>query len=192
MARDIKEYRRGRPRECDDTQLEMALIEYARNGGSATKAERVAKIHHKTIQRAWDALTQAQKDDYTQRAQEICDCVEKKIFDAEVSAISEVASRLKEVSYLALDELTARLKDDLRRMEMKDADLIAIVTKSLTLLDEHTRMQKEQQEAMTPAITNIFNILDNSIQANINNQYKNERQTDTSTEDRDLGADIGA
>ena len=80
--------------------------------------------------------------------------------------VSELTGKLKEVGSLALAELKARLEDDLRRMDMKDADLITIATKCLTMFEKNIS-EVEGKEEQSATITNIYNILDNSIQENL-------------------------
>jgi hypothetical protein len=157
-------------------KMDMALLEYARTG-SSWEAEQITDLHHTTIQRAWDKLSEEERDIYYGRANTICDVVAQKITNEEVEAICEVTEKLREISNLALDEIRARLTDDIRRMEMKDADLINIATKAIAIVDENTRT-KEDDKSTTPAsVTTIFNIFDNAIQENLTlKSYDNENK----------------
>ena len=88
--------------------------------------------------------------------------------------ISETTARLKKIGNLALDELESRLSDDLRRYDMKDADLINIATKCLTLADENTR-RNEEEKKVTVNVGQMFNLIDNSIQDNLTQHRKYEK-----------------
>lgn len=158
------------------TQLDMALLEYVRSGYSTWEAEKVSEVHHTAIQRAWDALSEDERNAYRDRAQTIVDLVQENITSNEVSIITEYTSRLKDISDLAIAEIGERLKDPLRRTEIKDADLIAMVTKCLAIINENTQQIKEDNKP-TERVTNIFNIMDNSIQENLtltSMQYEKE------------------
>lgn len=159
--------RRKRTPKYTVVQMDMALMEFVRSGGSNYAAEKATGVHHTQIQRAWEGLTENERNEYRLRARDVCDAVTEQIFQKEVAIVSEVTAKLKEISDLALDELRDRLKDDARKWEMKDADLINIATKCLAIVDTNTK-QKEEEDAKQPtSITNIFNILDNSIQENL-------------------------
>lgn len=148
------------------TQMDIALLEYVRSGGSNWEAEKVSGVHHTAIQRAWEALTENERNEYRNRAKDVCEAVTEQIFQKEVAVVSEATEKLREVSDLALNELRERLKDELRRTEIKDADLINIATKCLAMVDNNTRA-KEEVSTQPTSVTNIYNILDNSIQENL-------------------------
>lgn len=148
------------------TQMDMALLEFVRSGGSNWQAEKVSGVHHTAIQRAWDGLTENERNEYRNRAKDVCEAVTEQIFQKEVAIVSEITAKLTEIGNLALDELRARLGDELRKIVMKDADLINIATKCLALADENTKTKKESKNQPT-SVTNIYNILDNSIQENL-------------------------
>lgn len=148
-------------------QMDMALMEFVRSGGSNYTAEKITGVHHTQIQRAWDGLTEAERNEYRMRARDVCDAVTEEVFQREVAIVSEVTAKLKEISDLALDELRERLKDDTRKWDMKDADLINIATKCLAIVDTNTRLKEEEESAKPTSVTNIFNILDNSIQEHL-------------------------
>ncbi len=148
------------------TQMDIALLEYVRSGGSNWEAEKVSGVHHTAIQRAWEALTENERNEYRNRAKDVCEAVTEQIFQKEVAVVSEATEKLREVSNLALDELRERLKDEFRRTEIKDADLINIATKCLAMVDNNTRA-KEEVSTQPTSVTNIYNILDNSIQENL-------------------------
>lgn len=148
------------------TQMDIALLEYVRSGGSNWEAEKVSGVHHTAIQRAWEALTENERNEYRNRAKDVCEAVTEQIFQKEVAVVSEATEKLREVSDLALDELRERLKDELRRTEIKDADLINIATKCLAMVDNNTRA-KDEVSTQPTSVTNIYNILDNSIQENL-------------------------
>lgn len=158
-------------------KMDVALLEYVRSNFSNWEAEKVTGIHHTTIQRAWDALSEEEKHSYRERAQTICDLVEQNIVQTEVVAVvSEITAKLREIGDMALDELRARLKDDLRRFEMKDADLLNIATKCIAIVEENTRIKDEDKPQENATITKIYNIFDNSIQENLQiNSYKHEK-----------------
>jgi hypothetical protein len=148
------------------TEMEMALLEYVRTDFAAYQAEKVTGIHHTSIKRAWDALSLEEKDRYRDRANVVRDAVEQRIIAEEIAVVGEVTAKLKEISDLALNELRDRLKDELRRFEMKDADLLNIATKCLALFDESMK-DKTEENTTSATITNIYNILDNSIQEHL-------------------------
>lgn len=148
-------------------RLDIALVEYVRCGYKPNTAEKVSGVHHNTIVKHWDKLSDAEKETYKARAATICEEVEKRVIDNEVAIISETTSKLKEIGTLALDELKARLGDEFRRTEMKDADLINIATKCLAMVDENTRLKEEEEKKKPSNITNVFNILDQSIQEHL-------------------------
>lgn len=148
------------------TQMDIALLEYVRSGGSNWEAEKVSGVHHTAIQRAWEALTESERNEYRSRAKDVCEAVTEQIFQKEVAVVSEATQKLREVSDLALDELRERLKDEFRRTEIKDADLINIATKCLAMVENNTRV-KEEGSTQPTSVTNIYNILDNSIQENL-------------------------
>lgn len=147
-------------------RMDMALLELARTG-SSWEAEQITEVHHTTIQRAWDKLSEEERDIYYSRANTICDVVAQKITTEEVGVICEVTEKLREISNLALDEIRARLKDELRRVEMKDADLINIATKAIALVEENTRLKEDNKDKTPASVTTIFNIFDNAIQENL-------------------------
>lgn len=150
-----------------NSELEVALVEFVRAGYSSWKVEKVTGIHHTTIQRAWENLSLGDKQIIRERAGLITDTVSEAIISAEVDAIKALTIKLKDVSDLALDEIEARLKDPLRRMEIKDADLINIATKCLAMVKENTQSQEDKETAKSKSVTNIFNILDQSIQEHL-------------------------
>ena len=157
------------------TEMDMALLEFVRSGGSNWQAEKVSGVHHTAIQRAWEGLTEGERNEYRNRAKDVCEAVTEQIFQKEVAIVSEITAKLTEIGNLALDELRERLNDDLRRMDMKDADLINIATKCLALADENTKAKEEEQKSQPSSVTNIFNLFDNSIQENLQlNSYKHE------------------
>jgi hypothetical protein len=155
-------YKRRRPIAAD---VEMALVEYIRHGFNSREAERATGIHHTRILRAWNSLTQEQQEEYRQRAIDIVDILNDKIMEAESTAIAEISLRLGDISKLALDEIEVRLKDPIRRTEMKDADLINIATKCITIVNDNMRLPADNKPP--ERVTNIFNILDQSIQEHL-------------------------
>lgn len=146
--------------------MELALMEYVRAGFSTYQAQKLTGIHHTRIKRAWEGLSLEERDRYIDRAGIVKDAVEQHIISEEIAVVSELTGKLKEVGSLALAELKARLEDDLRRMDMKDADLITIATKCLTMFEKNIS-EVEGKEEQSATITNIYNILDNSIQENL-------------------------
>lgn len=160
-----------------NSELEVALVEFVRAGYSGWKVEKVTGIHHTTIQRAWDNLSLGDKQIIRERAGLITDAVSEAIISAEVDAIKALTIKLKDVSDLALDEIEARLKDPLRRMEIKDADLINIATKGMALVKENTQTKEDEMAQSNKKVTQIFNILDQSIQEHLtilSMKYENE------------------
>ena len=164
----LKEEKKPRSKsKYKQTQMDMALLEYVRCNFSTWEAEKVTEVHHTAIQRAWDALSEEERDSYRERAKTICDLVEENITHREVAVVSEVTEKLREIGDLALDEIRARLKDELRRMEIKDADLINIATKCIAIVDDNTRLKLEEKPDQNTSITKIYNIFENSIQENL-------------------------
>lgn len=147
--------------------MDMALMEYVRCGDSAWQASKLTAIHHTTIQRAWDRLSESERAVYRERAQMVTNAVEDAIIAQEVAVIGDITMKMQELGSLALDELRSRLTDDLRRMDMKDADLINIATKCLAMVKENTQSQEDKETAKSKSVTNIFNILDQSIQEHL-------------------------
>lgn len=147
-------------------QMDLALLEFVRSGGSSYAAQKITGIHHTQIQRSWEALTETERNEYRARSRDVCDAVTEEVFQREVAIVSEVTAKLKEISDLALDEIRERLKDDLRRFEMKDADLLNIATKCLAIIESNTKQEEEEQSQQT-SITTIFNVFDNSIQESL-------------------------
>ena len=96
--------------------MDMALIEYVRCGYSAWQASKIANVHHESIKRAWDKLSEEERAIYVQRADTVADIVENTIIAQEVAVISETT------------------------------DLINIATKCLTLADENTRRNEEEKK----------------------------------------------
>ena len=160
---------------ADKVMMDMALLEYVRCGGSAWQASKITTVHHRSIQRAWEKLTEEQKLEYRQRAEAVTDIVEDTIIAQEVAVISETTARLKEIGNLALEELKARLSDELRRYEMKDADLINIATKCLAMADENTR-RDDSEKKVTLNVGQMFNLIDNSIQENLAQHRNYEKE----------------
>ena len=161
-------------KRANKTLMDMALIEYVRCGYSAWQASKITNVHHQSIKRAWDKLSEEERAIYVQRADTVADIVENTIIAQEVAVISETTARLKKIGNLALDELESRLSDDLRRFDMKDADLINIATKCLTLADENTR-RNEEEKKVTVNVGQMFNLIDNSIQDNLTQHRKYEK-----------------
>ena len=162
----IKTARKSKPKcKCNQTEMEMALLEYVRCGYSTWEAEKAIGIHHTKIQRAWDALSDAERNEYRERAQTICDAVADHMVSEEIALISAQTMKANAIANLALDEIETRLKDPLRKQEIKDADLINIATKCITLVKENTQLQKNEQSF--DKVTNIFNIFDNAIQEHL-------------------------
>lgn len=147
--------------------IDVALLEYVRCGDSAWRASKIAGVSHTTIQRAWDKMSEEERAVYRERAAVITETVEDRIIAQEVKVVTEVTEKLQEVGNLALDELRSRLNDDLRRMEMKDADLINIATKCLGLAEDNLKTKEEQKNNVTMNVAQMFNILDNSIQEHL-------------------------
>jgi hypothetical protein len=58
---------------------------------------------------------------------------------------------------------------------MKDADLINIATKCLTLADENTR-RNEEEKKVTVNVGQMFNLIDNSIQDNLTQHRNYEKE----------------
>ncbi len=165
---------RKRATRYNVTQMDMALLEYVRSGGSSWEAEKITQVHHTAVQRAWDALSEEERNEYRNRAKDVHEAVTEQIFQKEVAVVSEITIKLKEISDLALDELRDRLKDELRRTEVKDADLITIATKCLALADNKTSNTDDNSHPNS-SVVNIYNILDNSIQENLQlNVFKHE------------------
>lgn len=161
-------------RRSEPVKLEFAIMEFVRCGFSTYQAEKLTGIHHTRIKRAWEGLSLEERDRYIERAGVVKDAVEQHIISQEIAVVSELTEKLKEVGNLALDELKARLEDELRRIEMKDADLIAIATKCLTLFEKNLA-DVENEDKPSATITNIYNILDNSIQENLQiNSYNHD------------------
>ena len=165
---------RKRATRYNVTQMDMALLEYVRSGGSSWEAEKITQVHHTAVQRAWDALSEEERNEYRNRAKDVYEAVTEQIFQKEVAVVSEITIKLKEISDLALDELRDRLKDELRRTEVKDADLITIATKCLALAENKTSNTDDNSHPNS-SVVNIYNILDNSIQENLQlNVFKHE------------------
>ena len=162
-------------KRANKTLMEMALIEYVRCGYSAWQASKIANVHHRSIERAWNKLSEEERAVYIERANTVADIVEDTIIAQEVAVISETTARLKKIGNLALDELESRLSDDLRRFEMKDADLINIATKCLTMADENTR-RSEEEKKVTVNVGQMFNLIDNSIQENLTQHRNYEKE----------------
>ena len=162
-------------KRADKVLMEMALIEYVRCGYSAWQASKIANVHHRSIERAWNKLSEEERAVYIERANTVADIVEDTIIAQEVAVISETTARLKEIGNLALEELKARLSDELRRFEMKDADLINIATKCLAMADENTR-RNEDEKKVTVNVGQMFNLIDNSIQENLTQHRNYEKE----------------
>lgn len=162
-------------KRANKTLMDMALIEYVRCGYSAWQASKIANVHHRSIERAWNKLSEQERAIYIERANTVADIVEDTIIAQEVAVISETTTRLKKIGNLALDELEARLGDELRRFEMKDADLINIATKCLTMADENTR-RSEEEKKVTVNVGQMFNLIDNSIQENLTQHRNYEKE----------------
>ena len=162
-------------KRADKVLMDMALIEYVRCGYSAWQASKIANVHHRSIERAWNKLSEQERAIYIERANTVADIVEDTIIAQEVAVISETTTRLKKIGNLALDELEARLGDELRRFEMKDADLINIATKCLTMADENTR-RNEEEKKVTVNVGQMFNLIDNSIQENLTQHRNYEKE----------------
>lgn len=162
-------------KRADKVLMDMALIEYVRCGYSAWQASKIANVHHRSIERAWNKLSEDERAVYIERANTVADIVEDTIIAQEVAVISETTARLKKIGNLALDELEARLGDELRRFEMKDADLINIATKCLAMADENTR-RNEDEKKVTVNVGQMFNLIDNSIQENLTQHRTYEKE----------------
>ena len=162
-------------KRADKVLMDMALIEYVRCGYSAWQASKIANVHHRSIERAWNKLSEEERAIYIERANTVADIVEDTIIAQEVAVISETTTRLKKIGNLALDELEARLGDELRRFEMKDADLINIATKCLAMADENTR-RNEDEKKVTVNVGQMFNLIDNSIQENLTQHRNYEKE----------------
>lgn len=162
-------------KRADKVLMDMALIEYVRCGYSAWQASKIANVHHRSIERAWNKLSEEERAVYIERANTVADIVEDTIIAQEVAVISETTTRLKKIGNLALDELEARLGDELRRFEMKDADLINIATKCLAMADENTR-RNEDEKKVTVNVGQMFNLIDNSIQENLTQHRNYEKE----------------
>jgi hypothetical protein len=156
------------------TQMDMALLEYVRSGFSGWAAEKLTEVHHTAVQRAWEALSEAERDEYRERATTICESVEDRLTSEEITILAEYTAKLKDISNLALDELEERLRDPLRKTEIKDADLLNIAHKFISLVNENTSPKKEDKPQ---TINNMFNFFEDSIQENLNinsHNYENE------------------
>ena len=156
------------------TQMDMALLEYVRSGYSGWEAEKITEVHHTAVQRAWEALSEAERDEYRARATTICESVEDRLTSEQITILAEYTAKLKDISNLALDELEERLRDPLRKTEIKDADLMNIAHKFISLVNENTSSKMEEKPQ---TINNMSNFFENSIQQNLNinsHNYENE------------------
>lgn len=148
-------------------QMDTALLEYVRNNYSASASQRITGVEFHAISRAWEALSEEERQDYRERAQNIADSVQEAITEKEISVITEITQKAKTISDLALEEIEERLRNPLKKIEIKDSDLIAIASKCISIVTENTRLQEAEDTQASQKTTNIFNILDQSIQENL-------------------------
>lgn len=151
-------------------RLDMALVEVVRTGKIYPSAKKY-DICHTTLERAWVKLTDKEREDYRRRAQDVCDMVVDHLVAEQVEGISAVNDKLVKIAGLATDELIERLQDVNIRASIKDSDLINILSKTMQLINESTKIKDADDKP--ERITNIFHIFDNSIQENIQQNHYN-------------------
>lgn len=151
-------------------RLDMALIDVVRSGKIYPAAKKY-DICHTTLERAWNKLTEKQREDYRRRAEDVNDMVVDHLISEQVESISTINDSLVKIAGLATEELIYRLEDVNIRASIKDADLINILSKAIQLINESTKIKDEDKKP--ERITNIFQIFDNSIQDNIQQNHYN-------------------
>lgn len=145
-----------------NTRLDMALVEYVRAGYNSSAASNLTGVHHSTILRKWRNMDEIEQNSYIERANSISEAVEDIVVTTHSEVVADITTKLRETSDMAVDELRERLQNPFRRAEIKDADLVAIVTKCLTLINE--QMGIDETNKVTNNNLAIFNIFDQSIQ----------------------------
>lgn len=156
--------------------IEMALIEVARSGKIYPSAKKLG-VCHTTLERAWRKLSEEERAVYRRKAQDVADLVVEHLVTTEVNNINTINDKLLHIAGMAMEELQERLDSPAMRRSIKDADLINIIAKSIQLINESTKLKTEDDKP--ERITNIFQIFDNSIQDNIQqNHYNYGKDTD--------------
>lgn len=150
-------------------KIDMALVEVVRTG-KIYPAARKYDVCHTTLERAWKKLSEADREVYRRRAQDVADLVAEHLVTKEVDTITSINDKLVKIAGMAMEELQERLDSPAMRKSIKDSDLINIITKSVQLINDSTKIKTEDKPER---ITNIFHIFDNSIQENIQQNHYN-------------------
>lgn len=144
----------------------MMLIDYARNPRPSVIAKKYG-VHHSYVQRLWKGLSEDERHAYQMKAEDVRDIAAEKIIEAEAEAITEITSEMVELTRLSLKEYGRRLRSNILKEEIKDRDLIAFVSKAITIIQDSTK-PTDPIEGDKSKLPPTFNIFSQSISEHIN------------------------
>lgn len=160
----------------DPARDAMMLVEFARVGRPAVVAKKY-NVHHSYLQRMWDGLTDDEREMYRCQANNVVDFATERLVQEQSDAIHTINERLLTLTMRSLDEYEERISDKLLSKEIRDSDLISFMAKAMAIIQASTKEPPKEEDAKTQSINQVFNILDQSIQNNINQKsmtYENE------------------
>lgn len=161
----------------DPARDAMMLVEFARIGRPHIVAKKYG-LHHSYVQRLWDALSDDEKEMYRCQANNVVDFVTDRMVQEQSDTIHAINERLLKLTMRSLDEYEERITSKLLSKEIKDSDLISFMSKAMAIIQASIKEPPKEENEQPQTIMQVFNILDQSIQQNINQQsftYEDER-----------------
>lgn len=163
MANDSKKPKKTRPDAIRDA---MICTEFANNGRPAIIGKKYG-VHHTYVTRLWEKLSEEEKHAFRLKAEDVRDIATERIVAEQADAITTITEELVNLTQLSLAEYARRLRSPVLKTEIKDKDLIQFVAKAMDIMQKATAQSKAEEIEDKSGVTNIFNILDQSIQENI-------------------------
>lgn len=152
----------------DPARDAMMLVEFARVGRPHIVGKKYG-VHHSYVQRLWDALSDDEREMYRCQANNVVDFATERLVQEQSDAIHTINERLLNLTMRSLDEYESRISDKLLSKEIRDSDLISFMAKAMSIIQNSTKQpaKDEDDDNKHQNISQVFNILDQSIQTNI-------------------------
>lgn len=158
----------------DPVRDAMLLTEYARNPRPAVIAKHYG-VHHSYPKRLWESLSPEEQDAYRLKSDDIRDIASERIISEQSSAITQITEELIDLTKLSIAEYGRRLKSNILREDIKATELISFIAKAMSVVQDSSKSVAESEKEKGSSLTQTFNIFDQSIQQNIqNNLYDYE------------------
>jgi hypothetical protein len=155
----------------------IICTEFAKDGRPSIVAKRYG-VHHSYVTRLWEKLSEEEKHAFRLKAEDVRDIAAEKIIAEQADAITTITEELIDLTKLSLAEYARRLRSPVLKTEIKDKDLIQFIAKTMDIVQRATTASRAEEEK-NGNTTNIFNILDQSIQDNIQiNTYDYDEEND--------------